>query len=179
MSQNTQHETRSTGLILLTCAALATALVAVLLVWLISGDLEGTTVIGGLVFVALLGGIAALARKGRVKLAAWLLVALMGLLVLADSAAFGLGSPSIIAYLIPMVAALCALGFAAGIAVTLVGCAVIWLIAIAGWFQWYQPWAGFAESHLTYNAPVLTVIFLLVAVMIGWWNRARGDAGTR
>jgi len=26
-------------------------------------------------------------------------------------------------------------------------------------------------DHLTFNAPVLTVIFLLVAVIVGWWSR--------
>ena len=47
----------------------------------------------------------------------------------------------------------------------------MWLIAVALSSGWYQSSAPFQIDHLTFNAPVLTVIFLLVAVIVGWWSR--------
>jgi hypothetical protein len=158
-------------LIIVTSLGVMLAAWALVLTWLISGDLEGITVIAAAIFCAIMIGLAALARSGRVSVAAWLLVILLCVLILADTAAYGLGSPSIGSYLIPIVLAACTLGLAASVGVAVFGSAVVWLIAVALSSGWYQASAPFQIDHLTFNAPVLTVIFLLVAVIVGWWSR--------
>lgn len=144
---------------------------ALVLTWLISGDLEGITVIAAVIFSAVMIGLAAFARSGRVSLAAWLLVILLCVLILADTVDYGLGSPTIGSFLIPIVLAACTLGLAASVGVAIFGSAIVWLIAVALSSGWYQSSAPFRIDHLTFNAPVLTVIFLLVAVIVGWWSR--------
>jgi hypothetical protein len=144
---------------------------ALVLTWLISGDLEGVTVIAALIFSAVMIGLAALARSGRVSLAAWLLVILLGALILADAAHYGLGSPTIASFLIPIVLAACTLGLAASVGLAVLGSASVWLIAVALSAGWYQSSLPFRIDHLTFNAPLLTVVFLLVAVIVGWWSR--------
>jgi hypothetical protein len=158
-------------LIIVTSLGVMLAAWALVLTWLISGDLEGITVIAAIIFSAVLIGLAALARSGRVSVAAWSLVILLCVLILADTADYGLGSPSIGSYLIPIVLAACTLGLAASVGVAVFGSIMLWLIAVALSSGWYQSSAPFQIDHLTFNAPVLTVIFVLVAVIVGWWSR--------
>jgi hypothetical protein len=158
-------------LIMITSLGLTLAVWALVLTWLISGDLEGITVVMAAVFSAVMVGLIALARSGRVRPAAWLLVSMLSVLILADTADYGLGSPSIVSYLIPIVLAACTLGLAAGVGVAVFGSSVIWLIAITLSAGWYQSNVPFRIDHLTFNAPLLTVIFLLVAGIVGWWSR--------
>lgn len=158
-------------LIMVTSLGVMLAAWALVLTWLISGDLEGITVIAAVIFSAVMIGLAAFARSGRVSLAAWLLVILLCVLILADTVDYGLGSPTIGSFLIPIVLAACTLDLAASVGVAIFGSAIVWLIAVALSSGWYQSSAPFRIDHLTFNAPVLTVIFLLVAVIVGWWSR--------
>jgi len=159
------------GLIVASCLGLAGALLALLLVWWISGDLQMVIVVGSLAFFLLLVGIAALARNARVVLAARLLVALLVLLITVDAAGFGLGSPAAASYFVPVVLAACSLGFSAGMGVALFGSVAVWLIAWGASAGWYRPLIPFEPFHLTFNAPLFTVLLLLVALIVGLWSR--------
>jgi hypothetical protein len=158
-------------LIMVTSLGMILAAWALVLTWLISGDLEGITVFAAAIFSGAMFSLAALARSGRVVLTAWLLVVILCVLVLADTVDYGLGSPTIGSYLIPIVLAACTLGLAASVGVAVIGSAMLWLIAVALSSGWYQSYTPFQIDHLTFNAPMLTVIFLMVAVIAGWWSR--------
>jgi len=162
------------GLVVATCLGLMAATLALILTWLISGDLQLETVGAGLVLALLLAGLIALARGGRVSLATWLLVALLALLTTLDAAAFGLGSPASAGYLVPIVLAACGLGLWAGLGAALLGSAAVWLVAVGASAGWYEPYILFDESHLTFNAPFYTVIFCLVALLAGSWSQHLG-----
>ena len=159
------------GLVIGTCSGLAVMLLALILIWLASGDLQGETVAAGLVFSLILGGIVALVRCGRIGLATWLLIILLVVLITADVAAFGLGSPAAAAYFVPVVVAACGSGLLAGIGVALFGSVSLWVIAGLASVGWYKPLAGFDISHLTFNAPLFTTLLLLVALIVGSWVR--------
>jgi hypothetical protein len=163
------------GLVMAACLGLVTAVLALLLVWLISGDLQVETVVGGLVFILLLAGISALARGGRGRLAAWVLIILLVLLVTVDAASYGLGSPAAAAYFVPVVLAACSVGLVAGIGVALFCSLATWVIAWGTLAGWYQPFIPAEPSHLTFNAPLYTVLLLLVALIVGSWSRYLGD----
>ncbi len=162
------------GLVMATCLGLALAMLALLLVWLISGDLQVETVAGTLVFILLLAGIWVLARRGRGRLAAWALIALLALLITVDAASYGLGSPAAAAYFVPVVLAACTVGLVAGIGLALFGSLATWSIAWGTLSGWYQPFLPAEPSHLTFNAPLYTVLLLLVALIVGSWSRYIG-----
>ena len=159
------------GLVIGTCLGLVAMLLALILIWLASGDLQGETVVGSFLLSLVLLGIATLARGGRVGLAIWLLVILLVVLITVDVAAFGLGSPAAAAYFVPVVLAACGSGLLAGIGVALFGSVPLWVIAWLASVGWYEPLAGFEISHLTFNAPLLTTLLLLVALIVGSWVR--------
>ena len=159
------------GLVIVTCSGLVVMLLALILTWLVSGDLQGETVVAGFILSLLMVGIVSLARTGRVGLATWLLVILLMVLITADVAAFGLGSPAAAAYFVPVVLAACGLGFLPGIGVALFGSVSVWIIAWLASVGWYEPLAGFEISHLTFNAPLFTALLLLVALIVGSWVR--------
>ena len=68
-------------LVTATCIGLAGGMIALVLTWLISGDLQWETVVATTVFTAILAGIVALSRSGRTFLAVWLLVGLLTVLL--------------------------------------------------------------------------------------------------
>ncbi len=160
------------GLIAITCLGLMAMALALILVWFITGDLAVETVLLGILLSLLLAGIMALARTGRVRLATWLLLGLLLLLITADAASFGLGSPAATAYVIPVLLAACGLGLPASLGVALFGSGAVWLIAWGAFAAWYEPWEPFAVWHLTFTAPFLTVVLWLVALIAGFWNHA-------
>jgi lysylphosphatidylglycerol synthetase-like protein (DUF2156 family) len=159
------------GLVIATCLGLIVAIVALLLIWVISGELESDTPLAAAVLIALLMGIGALARVGRVSLAMWMLVILLTLLITADAAFYGVGSVSASGYILPIVLAACGIGLMAGLGVAAVASLIAWLLAWGEVAGWYTPALPPASYHLTLNAPVLTVLFLLVALIAGAWTR--------
>ncbi len=158
------------GLVAVTCLGLMAVVLALILVWLVTGDLAWETVLLGLILSLLLTGIVALARIGRVRSATWLLVLLLLLLITADAASFGLGSPAATAYIIPVLLATCGLGLWAGLGIALFSSVAVWLIAWGAFAAWYEPWEPFDLWHLTFTAPFLTVLLWLVVLMAGFWT---------
>ncbi len=159
------------ALLLAVSVGLVTAVWLLIFTWLISGDLEGATVMAGLVFSGVVLGLGALARSGRVRLAAGLMVGLLTLLIALDSASYGLAAPGAAAFVLPVVLAACCLGFGWGMAVAVVCATAVWAIAWATYAGWYAAYDPATLSHLTFNAPFYTVILLLTAVIVGAWSR--------
>jgi hypothetical protein len=163
------------GLVVGTCLGVGAACVLIIVGWAVTGTLEDwETIVAAVVLAGLLAGIVLLARAGRVRLAAWLLVGLLALLIAADVAGYGLGSPTAAAFCIPIVLAACALGLWAGLGVAAFASLAIWLIATAGLAGWYTPQIAPDVSYLSFEAPVMTVILLAVALMVGGWTRSQG-----
>jgi hypothetical protein len=134
----------------------------------------------GLVIAACLGlalaalalvGIGFLAREGGVLLAAGALVALLTLMVTAVVATYGLASVGASAYVLPIVLAACTLGLGAGLGMAGVSAAIAWLLAWGERAGWRKPVLQTHVYHLTFNAPALTVLFLLTALMAGFWSQ--------
>ena len=159
------------GLVLATCLGIILASWALVLTWLISGDLESVTAMAAGVFTLVLVGIGWLAHGGRARLSAWLLAALLTLLIFLDAWDYGLGSIAASGYVIPIALAASALGFWAGLGVAGIASASVWLLAWAETSGRYAPLTPTDISHLTFNAPAFTVIFLVVALLTGWWSR--------
>lgn len=163
------------GLVIATCLGLTVAVVGLILTWIVSGDLQGETVVAGAVLIAVLAGLGALARAGRALLATWLLVILLTLLTTADVAAYGMASTASAGFMVPIVLAACGLGLWPGLVIATFSAAVAWLLAWAENAGWYEPLLPPDISHLTFDAPALTVLFLLVALIVGLWTRHLGQ----
>ncbi len=160
-------------LVMVTSLGVAGAVLFMVLFWVFSRSLEDIeTIYAAAVLILILGGIAWLARRGRDKLAAWLLVGMVGLIIAVDLPYYGIGSPSAASFVIPIVLAACALGFWPGLGLAAFSTLVVWVVAwgttSGGWLT-----PPTAIDHLTFNAPALTIIFFLVALIVGYWNRVR------
>ena len=157
--------------ILATCVGLILAAWGLVLTWLISRDLEAETVLVMIIFSGILLGIAAVSRSGRVTLAAWLLIVLLGLAIVSDAAYYGVGAPGIFTFVLPIVLAACLIGLAGGMIIAVIGTIVVWGVAIGAMQGWLAVVIPFQMDHLTFNAPVISIVFLLVALIVGWWSR--------
>ena len=165
-----QEEGRKT-LLLWSGGGLIAATWFLILTWLISGDLQWETAVAGTIFSLILAGIVLLARNGRSRLAAWILVVILTLLIILDASSFGLASPAAAAFVLPIVLAACALGLWPGLGVALVATGTVWLTAWGSTAGWYEPYGVVEISHLTFNAPFYSVLFLITAVIVGGWSR--------
>jgi hypothetical protein len=167
------------GLVATTCLGLITAMAALILTWLISGDLEWETAVAGIVMSFILVGFMILARNGRSRLALWLLSCLLFLLITSDAASFGPGSPAAAAYFLPIVLVACGIGLWGGLGMAIAGGTAVWLIAGAAAAGRYAPEIRYEEWHLTFIAPLFTVLFFLVALIVGYWMNYTSKAMKR
>lgn len=158
-------------LLLWTGGGLIAATWFLIIVWLISGDLEAGTPIAGTFLTVVLGGIVLLAKNGRSRAAAWILISLLIVLIILDASSFGLSTPGAAAFMLPIVLAASVLGLWSGIGTAVVATTAVWLIAWASTAGWYEPYGVVDISHLTFNAPFYTVLFGLTAVIVGGWSR--------
>jgi hypothetical protein len=158
-------------LILATCAGLILAAWGLVLVWLISGDLQIETVIVMIVFSVILLGLVWVSHSGRVMLTAWLLIVLLGLAIISDAVYYGLGAPGIFAFVLPIVLAACLIGLAGGMIVAMIGAIAVWGVAVGAMQGWLDVAVPFQMDHLTFNAPLISIVLLLAALIAGWWSR--------
>jgi hypothetical protein len=172
---------RITTLVIVTCAAIALGAAALILTWWSTGDLEAETVIASAVLVLVLAGITLLALRGWEKAALLIVSALLFVIAAADLAGYGLHSSMASAFLIPILLIGCGLGLRAGIAAALLCSAYGWILAAGETGGWIPvPYAA-DISHLTFDAPALTVVYLMCAVIAGYAidSLRRPPAGNR
>lgn len=155
-------------LVIITCAAIALGSAALILTWIVSGDLEIETVGAAAVLFLILAGMILLALRGGERAALIILAALIFILVAADLAWYGVHSSMASAFLIPILLMGCGLGIRAGIGAALVCSAFGWLLAAAENAGWIAVPYAVEISHLTFDAPALTVVFLLSALIAGY-----------
>jgi hypothetical protein len=157
------------GIVIGTCLALLVAMGFLILVWRLSGDLQRATVGWAGVLALCLAGLMALAHAGLVYWAAWGLIGLLAAGLAVDVTEFGVGSLGASAFVVPLVLAGCLLGLGPSLVLAGAGTAAIWGLAWAEYTQRFRPRLGRDVSHLTFNAPALTVLYWLVAGLVGAW----------
>ena len=159
-------------LVLTTCGAVILAILAMILFWVFTGSLEEVSTItaGGILLLMMLG-LVAFVRRGNIRLALWLLVALLALIILELSVEYGVSTLSSSGFLIPIILAACGAGLWAGLFLALIGSAGMWIIAFASSSGALQPSLPFEVSNLTFDAPFLTILFFLIAFILGIWSQ--------
>lgn len=151
------------------CLGLGGAVVAVIGGWALTGTLtDWETVVGGLFILGILAGLAALARKGRPGLAAGLLAGMLFLLVGADVVYYGLGSPSAMAFLLPVLLVAVVFGLKPGLGAAALAAVIVFGVAWASFSGLLTVAIPVDESHLSYNAPVISVILLFCGGLAGY-----------
>jgi hypothetical protein len=163
-------------LITVTCLGVVAATIFMLGFWVLSGSLEDwETIVAGAVLSLILAGVAALARRGRVTLAAWLLTSLLTLIITENTIEYSVGSPSAAFYVVPIVLAAFTLGFWVALGIAGLGSVTSWVMAwgttSGGWTTPPAP-----IDHLTFNAPAITILLFVVALIAGYWVKLTMDA---
>lgn len=158
------------GLIVTTCLVFVLIMCFMIATWWLSGDLQRETVWFSVIFLLILSGISFLAYATYWVAASWLLIICLTLLMAADTYYFGVSSPSLAAYSVPILISAFTLGLTAALCLAFFIILVIWLCAFSELTEWYQPQLPKARSHRTFNAPLMTVIFFLIALLAGLWS---------
>jgi hypothetical protein len=142
------------------------AMTAMIGYWVVTDSLEDTETIFIAIVLSMFVGVSILlSRRGRARLAAWLVIGLLLALNAANIIWYGIGTTSTAALLIPIAAAFIGLGAREGSLVTLISLVVIWgtvLAADAGQLKTEIPYQA---SNLTFDAPVLTILFVFMAAL--------------
>ncbi|MBI3174150.1 MAG: hypothetical protein HYZ25_10540 [Chloroflexi bacterium] len=142
------------------------AMTALICYWIITNSLEDIETIFIAIFLsALMGANIVLSNRGRTRLAAWLVIGLMLILNAANIIWYGIGTTSTAALLIPIVAAFIGLGVIAGGIVTGISLAVVWGTVLAQSAGQLLTEIPYQVSNLTFDAPMLTILFVFVAVL--------------
>ncbi|MBI5351431.1 MAG: hypothetical protein HZB50_02205 [Chloroflexi bacterium] len=160
-----------------TSIVIGSAMLALVLYWIFTGTFEDIeTIFVMTALLILLAGIITLVKRGHIKLGAWLLTGLMLFLNLSDMAWYGVGTVASAAFIIPILLAVFSIGPRQGMGVTILSCAVVFLIAYLASIGQLQTEIPYQESNLSFDAPTLSLIFLITGILAGNWVRSTREA---
>ncbi len=173
----TEYQKAQAKTIISTSLAISGAMLALVMYWLITGtfeDIETIFIVLGL----LLGfaGIIALVKYGYIRSGAWILIGMMLLLNLADMTWYGISSVASAGYVIPILIAAFSISSKAGMSVSLLGCISVFSIAFLASSGQLQTEIPYQESTLSFDAPTISLIYLLVSVLAGNWVNSTQEA---
>ena len=158
---------------IVTALAIGAAMLALVLFWIVTFTLEDIeTIFLTLGLILLMAGIIALVKRGHIKLGAWILTGLMIFLNLSNMTWYGVSTTSSAGYLIPILLALFGIGSGAGLGVAILGCVSVFAISGLASTGQIQTEIPYAESHLTFDAPALTLIYLVVYFISNAWVKS-------
>lgn len=157
-------------IIISTSLAISGAMLLLILYWVATKSLETkTTVFVAFATILPLAVCSGFALRGQVIIGAWMLIILMVLINFLNMAFYGISSSSSAAYIIPILLATFCLGANVGIWITGFGCVLVFAIPILQFRGVIKPLLPFNISSLTFDAPVLTLIYLLVIIIVNNW----------
>lgn len=116
-----------------------------------------------------LAGCIGLALNDQVRLATWILIGLMLVLNIINMFVYGIATSASAAYLIPILLAMFCISTTIGYVVTLLGCGIVFGIAYLQSQERIKTLIPYQVSHLTFDAPVLSLVYILIAFITGSW----------
>lgn len=177
LPQTSSPTTRARARIIVTTSLfISAAMLALILYWIATRSFEDIeTIVAAVILGFILAGVIDLVRRGHINAGAWILTSLMILLNLANMASYGIATTSSAAYIIAILLAVFGIGLGAGWSVTFLGCVSVFIIAWLSSIGQLQTTIPFQESNLTFDAPVLSLIFLLTAALASGWVRSTSE----
>lgn len=156
-----------------TSLAIGLAMLLLVLYWVFTKSFETIKTIfvmlGVMVILALC---ISLEITGRVSAGALILIAVTVLLNFASMAGYGISSSASSGYILPILLAFFCLGSSAGYAITLAGCIFVFAIPILSSKGWIRTIFPYQASNITFEAPSLSLIYLLIALITGSWSNS-------
>lgn len=156
-----------------TSAPISAAMLALVAYWLITGtfeDIETIFIVLGLLVA--FAGIIALFKYGYIRSGAWILTGLILFLNLADMTWYGISTVASAGYIIPILLASFSVSPKAGMSVSILGCISVFAIAYLASIGQLQTEIPYQESTLSFDAPTLSLIYLLTGILGGNWIRS-------
>lgn len=156
--------------VIITSLAVSGAMLLLVIYWLVTKSFETIKTIFAMVGIMLTLAVCIwLALNYQVSLAAWILILLMLLLNFANMLSYGIATSASAAYLIPILLAMFCISLSTGYVIALLGCVSVFVIAFLQSQEKIKTLLPYQVSHLTFDAPVLSLIYMLVAVIGGSW----------
>ncbi len=156
--------------IVITSLAVSTAMILLVLYWVVTQSFETKkTIFAALGIILLLVLCVGLAISGQVNTGGWILVLIMILLNFANMLGYGISTSASAGYILPILLAMFCIGPGAGYAVAIFGCVFVFTIPILHSKERFHFAFPYKTSSITFDAPTLTLIYLLTAVITGSW----------
>jgi hypothetical protein len=160
----------SAVVVIFTSLAISVAMLLLVLYWLVTKSFETIkTIFGMLAIMFGLGICIWLAINHQVKTAAWILILILLLLNVANMLGYGIATSASAAYLIPILLAMFCISVSTGYIISGLGCLLVFGIAFLQSKNKIKTILPYQISHLTFDAPVLSLIYILVAFITGSW----------
>ncbi len=164
-------------IIINTSIAISAAMLVLVLYWVVTGtleDIETIFIVFGLLLVFV--GIIALVKYGHLLSGAWILIGVMLLLNLVDMTWYGISSVASAGYVIPILIAAFSISPKAGMSISILGCVSVFSISYFASIGQLHTEIPYQESTLSFDAPTLSLIYLIASVLAGNWVRSTQKA---
>ena len=164
------YDQASAMVVIVTSLAISGAMILLVVYWLVTKSFETVkTIFAMLAIMLLLALCVGLAINHQVRLAAWILIVLMLLLNVANMLGYGIATSASAAYLIPILLAMFCIGVTAGYVIAFLGCVIVFAIAFLQSKEKIKTFLPYQVSHLTFDAPVLSLVYILITFITGSW----------
>ncbi|WP_204806525.1 hypothetical protein [Mycobacterium riyadhense] len=156
--------------VVVTAMAVAASMMLLILYWIITKSLETVkSVYAALGIILLLIVDVELVIQGHAVVGAWMLVIVMLLLNFASMLAYGIATSASSGCILPILLAMLCIGVGTGFAVTFLCCGVVFAIPVVQSKGWVRTILPYQVSNLTFDAPTLTLIYLVAAIITSSW----------
>ncbi len=150
--------------------AIGVAVFLLVLYWVATKSFETkTTIFVALGCMVLLAICAAFVMRGQLTTGVWMFIIFMVLVNFSNMLLYGVSSSASAAYVIPILLTMFCIGTNAGFVITGLGCMLVFIIPILQSRGKIRPLLPFHISSLTFDAPVLALIYLLAAIIVSTW----------
>lgn len=155
---------------IITSLAMGGAMILLVAYWVLTKSFETIITIYVMLGIILVLALCIwLALNYQVRTAAWILIVLLLLLNFANMFGYGIATSASAAYLLPILLAIFCINTSTGYGIAILGCVTVFLIAFLQSKEKIKTALPYQVSHLTFDAPVLSLVYLLVTVLSGSW----------
>lgn len=160
----------SAMVIIFTALVISVGMLLLVLYWVWTKSFETIKTIFGMFAIMLgLGICISLALNDQVRFAAWILILLMIGLNIISMLGYGISTSGSSAYVVPILLAVFCLTPQIGIIIAGLGCVLVFGVAFLQSKNKLNAQISYQVSHLTFDAPVLSLVYIFVALISGSW----------
>ncbi|BBX72708.1 hypothetical protein MSHI_06140 [Mycobacterium shinjukuense] len=162
--------------VITSCLAIGVSMILLIGYWILTKSLEsGKTILVAMGIGLFLLACVGMELRGRPLVGAWMLVVAVVVVIFASMLAYGVASSASAGYILAILLSMLCIGATESYLVTVLGCGAAFVMPMMQSKRWIPTILPYHPSHVTFDAPTLSLIYLLTAIISESWMNSIAD----